>query len=329
MNLFTSVEIPKGLPQWNHSHHLMLLGSCFTTHIGNRLSAGKFQSDTNPYGVLYNPLSIALALQQIRKGKCYQPSDLFFHGGCWHSTLHHGDFSCPSAEETLLRINGRLTQAHRESKRLDGLLLTFGTAWVYEDKESAQIVGNCHKLPERCFHRRMLSVDEIVTTYEQLLSAWWKECPGLKVLFTVSPIRHIRDGLHANQLSKSTLLLAVDVLQHRYPQQVSYFPAYEILMDELRDYRFYAADMVHPSEVAVDWVWERWVQAVFSKETQAVMQDCADIQKMLEHKPFHPQSEEYKRFLGQIVLKIERLNQKYPYLDFEKEIEICHTRLNI
>lgn len=329
MNLFTAVDIPAGLPVWNHTHTLMLLGSCFTTHMGNRLSAAKFQSDTNPYGVLYNPLSIAVALQQILEGKRYQASDLFFHGGCWHSAWHHGDFSSSTTEETLLRINTRLERASAASERLDGLLLTFGTAWVYENKDTGQIVGNCHKLPERCFHRRMLSVDEIVAVYDTLLDAWWKKRPGLKVLFTVSPIRHIRDGLHANQLSKATLLLAVEVLQRRYPQQVSYFPAYEMLVDELRDYRFYAADMVHPSEVAVDWVWERWSQAVFSSETRDVIKACDEIRKMIDHKPFHPQSEEYKRFLGQIVLKIERLNKKYPYLDFEKEIEICHTRLNI
>ena len=329
MNLYTSVELPGDLPKWSHCDGLMLLGSCFTTHMGERLAACKFRCDTNPYGILYNPLSIAVAIREIWSGKRYGEADLYQHAGCWHSAMHHGDFSAASSDEVLKRINDRLEQADSEIRGIGGLLLTFGTAWVYEDRETHRVVGNCHKLPEKCFVRRKLSVEEIVSAYVPLLEMMWKVHPSLQVLFTVSPIRHIRDGLHANQLSKGTLLLAIDALQRRYPQQVGYFPAYEILMDELRDYRFFAADMVHPSDVAVEYVWEKFVQSVFSLETQQLMKECLEIGKMLSHKPFHPDSAEYKRFLGQIVLKIDRLNRKCPYLDFEKEREICRTRLNI
>ena len=205
---------------------------------------------------------------------------------------------------------------------------TFGTAYVYEQKETGRVVSNCHKLPESNFNRRLLSVDEIVNEYTSLIAGMTARNPNLKVLFTVSPIRHIRDGMHANQLSKSTLLLTIDRLQQLFPKQVFYFPAYEIVLDELRDYRFYADDMLHPSPLAVNYLWKCFSDSFFSAETKQVMTEVEDIRKDMAHKPFHPESEAYQRFLGQIVLKIERLIGKYPYLDFQKETELCHIRLN-
>lgn len=329
MNLYTPVELPADLPRLTHADRLMLLGSCFAAEMGARLQEAKFCCDVNPYGVLYNPLSIAAALREIAAGKVYGANELFFFRECWHSPMHHGDFSSPDVEETLRRINGRISEAHAVFSRLDYLLLTFGTAWVYESKETGRVVSNCHKLPETNFMRRKLSVEEVVTEYQSLLSDLFARNPQLKVLFTVSPIRHIRDGLHANQLSKATLLLAIERLQALFPQQVFYFPAYELLLDELRDYRFYAEDLVHPSAVAVRYVWERFSQACFSEESLQIIEESEKISKALSHKPFHPESEEYKRFLGQIVLKIDQLNGKYPYLDFQKEKEICHTRLKV
>ena len=329
MNLYTPVELPAGLPRLTHADRLMLLGSCFATEMGARLLDAKFRCDVNPYGVLYNPLSIASALREIAAGKEYGAEELFFYRECWHSPMHHGDFSSPDVEETLQHINGRLREAHAAFPQLDKLLLTFGTAWVYESKETGKVVSNCHKLPEANFTRRKLSVEEVVAEYQPLLSDWFARNPKLKVLFTVSPIRHIRDGLHANQLSKATLLLAIERLQALFPQRLFYFPAYELLLDELRDYRFYAEDLVHPSAVAVRYVWERFSQTCFSAESLRIVEESEKICKALSHKPFRPEAEEYKRFLGQIVLKINQLNGKYPYLDFQKEKEICHTRLKV
>lgn len=327
MNLYTPVEAVSGLPLLSQADNLLLMGSCFASEMGQRLVDAKFRCDVNPYGVLYNPLSISAALREVMAGKCYDEGDLFLFHGLWHSTMHHGCFSSESAEEALAGINSRLKDARERLERLDCLLITFGTAWVYEDKATGRVVGNCHKRPEACFTRRRLSVDEVVNDYRALLSELLARCPRLKVLFTVSPIRHVRDGLHANQLSKATLLLAVEQLQATFPEHVFYFPAYELLMDELRDYRFYAEDMVHPSEVAVRYVWERFSRSCLSQEALRIMEESENIRKMLSHKPFHPDSEEYKRFLGQIVLKIDRLNGKYPYLDFQKEREICRIRL--
>ena len=303
MNLYTPVEVVSSMPLLSQENNLLLMGSCFASEMGQRLADAKFRCDVNPYGVLYNPFSISAALRD------------------------HGSFSSVSAEETLAGINGRLKSAHERLDRLDCLLLTFGSAWVYENKKTGTVVANCHKQPESCFTRRMLSVSEIVSDYTSLLSGLLARIPRLKVLFTVSPIRHVRDGMHANQLSKATLLLAVNQLQATFPEHVFYFPAYELLLDELRDYRFYAEDMVHPSETAIRYVWERFTQSCISADALRIMEESENIRKMLLHKPFYPASEEYKRFLGQIVLKIDQLNGKYPYLDFQKEREICRIRL--
>lgn len=328
MNFQTSVELPAGLPVIRHTDHILLMGSCFAENIGALLSDAKFRLELNPFGILYNPLSISSALREIATKKEYTEKDLFAYRGLWHSPMHHGFFSASTSEETLQHINVRLQQARQAMQQLDWLMLTFGTAYVYEQKETGKVVANCHKLPESNFNRRLLLVDEIVDEYTSLITSMTARNPTLKILFTVSPIRHIRDGMHANQLSKSTLLLAIDRLQQLFPQHVFYFPSYEIVLDELRDYRFYADDMLHPSPLAVRYLWKRFSETFFSSDTKQIMAEVEDIRRDLAHKPFHPASEAYQRFLGQIVLKIERLIGKYPYLDFQKETELCHMRLN-
>lgn len=328
MNLHTPVELPPGLPQINHAQRLLLMGSCFAENIGMLLAESKFGVDLNPFGILYNPLSVSAALREAWSGKVYTEADLFFYRECWHSPMHHGAFSAATPQETLRNINRRLSSLRQETACPDWLILTFGTAYVYERKDTGQVVANCHKQPERMFTRRRLTVEEIVEDYVPLLNDLWQRAPGMKVLFTVSPIRHVRDGLHANQLSKSTLLLAVARLQEIFPQAAFYFPSYEIVLDELRDYRFFADDMVHPSPLAIQYIWERFGRTFFTDDTRQVIEECDGIRRALAHKPFHPEAQEYKRFLGQIVLKIERLNGKYPYLDFEKETELCRIRLN-
>lgn len=328
MDFRTKVELPTGLPSVSHAGPILLMGSCFAENMGRQLAENKFKVDINPFGILYNPFSVSAALAEILKGKVYRQDDLFVYRECWHSPMHHGSFSAASAEEVTRHINQRLQQAHRSVRELDWLMLTFGTAYVYEQKETGKVVSNCHQLPESTFNRRLLSVEEIVNEYTSLMAGMTTRNPNLKILFTVSPIRHIRDGMHANQISKSTLLLAIHRLQQLFPQQVFYFPSYEILLDELRDYRFYADDMLHPSPLAVNYLWKCLSDTFFSSETQEIIRGVEDIRKDLAHKPFHPESEAYQRFLGQIVLKIERLIRKYPYLDFQKETELCLIRLN-
>ena len=328
MNLFTSVEINKISPQLDYNDALLLMGSCFATEIGTRLQEAKLRCRLNPFGVLYNPKSIASSLCMLLDNKFPMGEDFIFHEGCWHSFSFHGDFSAPTKEGLMENIQHSLGGCYDVLKQISCLFITFGSAYVYEWKETEKVVANCHKLPDRLFNRRRLEVSEIVDEYQSLISAIWVVNPNCRVLFTVSPIRHIRDGLHENQLSKSTLLLAIDELIGLYPDKVLYFPAYELLIDELRDYRFYADDLVHPSNKAVEYVWQRFLETSFTADAIKTMQSVKEIKKMMEHRPLHPESEEYVRFLHQIVLKIETLSEKCPYFEFEKEKELCLTRLN-
>ena len=329
MKLQTFVELPSHIPFLSHEQKIMLIGSCFTEHLGRKLQEAKFQIDINPFGIQYNPLSISTALLEITEGKVYKDSDLFFYQGLWHSFMHHGDFSAATCDEVLSHINTSLQQAHDVFPELDWLLLTLGTARVYTHQATNHIVSNCHKLPEKTFTRHLLTPEEIVNVYYPLLTDYFASFPRLKVMFTVSPVRHIRDGMHGNQLSKATLLLAIDRLVQLFPNRVFYFPSYEIVLDELRDYRFYADDLLHPSSFAVEYIWERFASVCFSEETKQVILAVENIRKALAHRPFQPHSEAYQRFLEQIVLKIEQLKGKYPYLDFQKEIELCHTQLKL
>ena len=258
MNFQTSVELPAGMPSVSHADHILLMGSCFAENIGRQLMDAGFQLDLNPFGILYNPLSVSSALREIIRNKEYNKQDLFAYKDLWHSPMHHGSFSAFTPEETLHTINSRLHHAYKKLPELNWLMVTMGTAYVYKQKESGQVVANCHQLPESHFLRYRLSVEEIVEDYTALITEMSALNPDLKWLFTVSPIRHIRDGMHANQLSKSTLLLAIDRLQQLFPERVFYFPSYEIILDELRDYRFYADDMLHPSPLAIRYLWERF-----------------------------------------------------------------------
>jgi hypothetical protein len=251
---------------------IVSLGSCFSDEIGRRLGDGGFHIEQNPFGTLYNPASIASALRRLMYDREIGEMDLVEHEGLWHSWHHHGSFSRVTKEECLEACNSRLHQAHQALKEARLLMITFGSAWIYE--REGHVVANCHKLPQEHFVRRMLTVDDIVTLWRPLLEELRACYPHLHVLFTVSPIRHVGDGMHGNQLSKSTLLLAIDALVDKEmpstrrkkgvkveePEKsvTIYFPSYEIVLDELRDYRFYDPDMVHPSDLAVDVVWDRF-----------------------------------------------------------------------
>lgn len=325
MDFRTPVEWHGESEEIKYSDHVLLMGSCFAENVGGLLLENKFSCDVNPFGILYNPLSIAKALRQMLDGKVYTMDDLFDSGGQWHSWMHHSSFSSTDADECLNRVNSRLEKAASALPRTSWLIMTWGTAFVYE--KDSEVVGNCHKQPDRLFTRRLLDVDTIYGEWNDALREAKQRFPGLKVMLSVSPIRHLKDGLHGNQISKSVLLLAIDRLC-RELDFCHYFPSYEIVMDELRDYRFYAEDMLHPSPLAVKYIWECFCSTYMSKDTQRVMKEWADIQKGLAHRPFNPDSDAYRRFLSQIVLKIEELKEKFPYFEVQKELEQCRTLLN-
>ncbi len=283
MDFRTIIPI-KPQPWISHSTRFVLLGSCFAENIGQRLLDFRFQGDVNPFGVLYNPLSIAQALERLAENRLFVADELFEHNSLWHSWMHHGSFSDPSKEIALEKMNERFCAAAENLAHADLLIITFGSAWVYEF--DGRVVANCHKVPNNRFVRRRLTIDEIVARYTSLFSALRQQNPKLKVLLSVSPIRYLRNYATENQTSKATLLLATEALCQQLPD-VDYFPAYEILLDELRDYRFFADDMVHPSPMAVAYVWERFAQAYFTPETCALLHEIEKENRRAAHRPLH------------------------------------------
>lgn len=326
MEFRTKVELPVGQGEIRHSDSISLWGSCFAENIGKLLSDNKFDCDVNPFGVLYNPLSIAKSMSILLDGKTYHEKDLRFDKGIWYSLMHHSSFSSTNQSECLEKINLRIVKGREMLGKARWIIFTWGTARVYEWKETGEIVGNCHKLPDRLFTRRLLGVEEVVSVFGSLLKKIHLINPDAQFLFTVSPIRHAKDGMHGNQLNKAVLLLAIEKLCREIPS-CHYFPSYEIMLDELRDYRFYADDMLHPTPLAVNYIWECFCSSFFTADTLRIMKDWQEIRKALEHRPFDAKSEAYYTFLSQIMLKIERLKEKFPYLDVQNEITLCQTRL--
>ena len=245
--------------------------------------------------------------------KEFSKDDVSRNGSLWHSLSHDSSFSDINQEECLRKINSRLKQASDNLHKTDFLFITFGTAWVFELTESGETVANCHKLPAKEFRRRRLSVNEIADEYQTLITRLQTSFPQLQIIFSVSPIRHWKDGAHENTISKSTLLLAIEELE-KMPPNVHYFPAYEIVMDELRDYRFYAKDMFHPSETAVDYIWQRFSETYFSSETQTLKKRLEQISADLAHRPLHSETEEYKAFLRNIEQRKADIITDFPHL---------------
>lgn len=319
MELYTQVQKPDIPFQFSHKEKILMLGSCFVENIGCRLKELKINTDINPFGTLYNPSSISHSIRRLLHPAPYTAADLFEQGGVYNSFDHHSRFSATTAEECLHRINSRIASSAGFIQEAERMIVTLGSSYVYKLKENGRIVANCHKQPEKIFNRQLLPVTSMVDDWHELLETLWQHNPNLKIVFTVSPIRHWKDGAHGNQLSKAGLLLLADELQRSYPDKIAYFPAYEIMMDELRDYRFYAEDMIHPSELAINYIKEKFIEYFFTDESITLMQEWAKLKKAIEHKPFQPQSESYKQFISQTLLKMERFSDKFPYFDITKE----------
>ncbi len=285
MKLQTIVEIVPSSWKIGYEDKILMLGSCFSDEIGEQMKQRNMSVTCNPFGTLYNPLSIANA---IHSSFVHCTSYIVHHEGLWHSMMHHGSFSRPTKEEAEEAVKASIETMQNALHEATVVIVTFGTAWVYE--VNGEVVGNCHKLPAERFTRRRLSVDEIVAAWQPILERY----PDKHWIFTVSPIRHIKDGLHENQLSKATLLMAVEQLldnrQSIVPRQSSnrhYFDSYEILLDELRDYRFYADDLVHPSSLAVNYIWERFADTFCTPQTRNEMTLQHKRWKFEHHRPLH------------------------------------------
>lgn len=306
MKLRTEIErtpLPRPL---DRDEGVLLVGSCFTDHIGQWLQESWLPVMCNPWGVLFNPASIANSLMRVGKSSTsINPFSLHLLSCRYYSFDHHGQWSGtdPEALQTQLQQLDLDVQAFLAQTK--HIIVTFGTSWVYERED--KVVANCHKFPASEFTRRRLSVDEIVTIWSQVIEV----LPIPAFTFTVSPIRHVKDTLHGNQLSKSTLLLAIDVLQRRYPDRVQYLPVYELLMDDLRDYRFYADDLVHPSSLAIEAVKGLVMDCAMTPQLRQYMRDAEPIVRALQHRPSDPDSLQYKAFLAETLRRKELLVQSH------------------
>ncbi|MCC6685019.1 MAG: GSCFA domain-containing protein [Bacteroidia bacterium] len=306
-------EVPLSIrkPVW-------LSGSCFAANMSEYFLRNHFGLHSNPNGILFNPVSLLQGLKHDILQQEYTASDCVQQDKLWHSIFHHGVFGSVVKEELLQNINERMHKSHAFLKVADWVILTFGSAWVYELKQSKKVVANCHKLPADVFTKHLLSVQEITTLFEEVCQLLRGINPEVKFLFTVSPVRYVRDGLVENNHSKAVLLQSVHQI---IAQQKGcfYFPAYEIVVDELRDYRFYEADMVHPNKQAIDYVWAKFVSACMDKTTRDFIRAYEAILTAKAHRPLHKVPEEWERFKSIMRGKISEVKNAFPFMDLSED----------
>lgn len=315
MQLHTPVDTPSFPFEMTHHDKITFVGSCFADNMGQKFAHYKFNSLINPYGVLYNPASVSQCLNSLLS-KCFDDNQLIKHEKLWHSFAHHGSFSNTDKDTCLAHINTQHANAKTHLLSSEYLFLTFGTAHIFE--YNGDVVSNCHKLPSQAFTHRRLSVDEIVATIKSSIIALRQKNPTVKIIFTLSPVRYPKDGMHANSLSKATLLLALEKLCQM--EDCFYFPAYEIIMDELRDYRFYAEDMTHPNPTAINYLWERLESYCFNTATLQLNKHINKLIIATQHRPFNTQPEAHQQFLKSMHSKASDLQTKHPELDLSAEI---------
>jgi hypothetical protein len=316
----TEVQLPCFEARIGYTHPFLMMGSCFATNVGERFVRLKLPVMVNPFGVIYNPLSVASCIKMLVDGKQLSADDLFEQNGIWNSYSHHSSFSAVDKEECLAKINQALASGSIMLRESSHLTITLGTSWAYRLKATGEVVANCHKTKAAEFDRFFVEVNQSVDVLSEAIAAARSVNPSLKIILTVSPIRHVKDGLVENQRSKASLVVACHNLCAQL-SGVGYFPSYEIMMDELRDYRFYADDMVHPSVLAVDIIFKKFVQSAVNRLSVEAMEEVDRIVRAVEHIPFNADGSEYRKFCASMAAKATRLQQKYSFLDLSPEIE--------
>ncbi|MCL5246870.1 GSCFA domain-containing protein [Cellulophaga sp. 20_2_10] len=318
MELQTKVPLKPSTFQIDYSSKLLLLGSCFAEHIGNKFTYYKLQAVTNPFGILFHPKAITQLVQNAVLEEKYTKKDIFNQNERWHSFNAHSVLSTTSQQELLQNLNSAVTETKSTLDTATHLVITLGTAWVYKHLELNKVVANCHKVPQKAFKKQLLTVTEIEASLQELIALVKSVNANAKFIFTVSPVRHIKDGFVENQRSKSHLLTAIhNVIESKENEaDAFYFPSYEIMMDELRDYRFYKNDMVHPSGLAVDYIWEKFRNVWLTKKALETTEKVGAVQRGLEHRPFNSESDEHQKFLKSIQEKIAYLQKEHPFISF-------------
>lgn len=314
MNFRTQIPLQKERNQIDYNSNLSLVGSCFSENISKKLNYYKFKSFSNPFGILFNPVAIEKLITNAINEKQYSENDIFKLNERWHCFDAHSDLSSSDKNELLQNLNTAVKRTNKELTEASHIIITLGTSWVYRFIENDAIVGNCHKVPQKKFLKELLSVEEIFASLDNIVTLIKSINTTVNIVFTVSPVRHLKDGFVENSQSKAHLLAAIHQIINP-KNQLFYFPSYEIMLDDLRDYRFYNIDMVHPNETAVNYIWELFKQVWISENTTSVMKEVEIIQKGLAHKAFNPDSKQHQQFLEDLHLKISTLKEQFN-IDF-------------
>jgi hypothetical protein len=308
MKLTTSVALQPLETKIDYQSQLLWLGSCFAENMGNHFAQLGFAQLSNPFGILFQPLALQRLVERALQANYFTQTDLVHHNGLWHCFELHSICSNSDPEVMLEQLNAKLNLLKIQLEQATHIGFTLGTAWVYRHIERDEVVANCHKIPQAQFSKELLSVGQIETALQKLIDSIQAVNPNVQVVFTVSPVRHSKDGLVENQRSKAQLLVALHQLLEMH--QAYYFPAYEILLDELRDYRFYADDLLHPSPLAIRYIWDKWLSISTTPETQSLIAEVEAVQKSRQHRPFNPETDEHQAFLEKLDKKVEELRSK-------------------
>jgi hypothetical protein len=319
MQLTLKLDIPPLKQPITYSDAILLTGSCFTEHISERLLQHKFNALSNPHGILFNPLSVASSLDSYLEGRQYGKEDLFYLNELWNSWGHHTRFSDIDADVALGKINESQNSASAMVKKAGWVIITLGSAFQYYLKESGEPVANNHRAPAQWFEKRLLGIDVITEALGETINKLAAINPGAQVLFTISPVRHIRDGVVENNRSKARLIEAVHQLCGQF-SNAHYFPAYELLIDILRDYRFYDIDFVHPNFLATSYVWEQFTQSCIAPADHKIMEEINEIMVACRHRPRFTGTSAHRKFMDSHALKVAGMINKYPFINLTAEL---------
>ena len=320
----TEIKVPPGTRNMGPKVRIVTQGSCFSDAIGDRLALHKLRVLINPFGVIYNPPSIHKALSYSVFNEPVAPHTFVRHNDIFFNYDFHSTFSALTAQELSTRLINSIGASHYFLKDADWLLLTYGTAWVYQRQDTGEIVANCHKLPSGSFSKSLMSAGQVQSSFALFFEQLKKFNPKIKVILTVSPVRHIKDTLELNSVSKAILRVACHDMSERYAD-VEYFPAYEMMMDDLRDYRFYKGDMLHPTAEAEDYIWDKFMERYFSTDLKDFVRQWDSILSALRHKPFHPGTPAHQQFLRDTLKKLENIER----MDIDVEEELSQVRAQI
>lgn len=315
MNFRTEIPINKSDFPIDYHSKLLLLGSCFAENIGDKFQYYKFQTIVNPFGIIFNAVSSEKLIKRVVEKNYFTERDIFFHNDLWHCYEVHSELSNTNKEEFLDNLNAIIKSTNQQINDLTHCFITLGTSWVYRNNTSKEIVANCHKVSQKEFTKELLSINQIEESLQSIISLFHSINPNVRFIFTVSPVRHIKDGFFENNVSKGNLFSAIHKIVN-CKSNTEYFPSFEIIMDELRDYRYFEKDMLHPNQLAVDYIWEKLTHAFFSTDTLKILLEIDSIQKGLAHRPFNPDTKAHQMFLADLDSKIKLLKEKYQFLNF-------------